>query len=442
VIARIINRSRYQRLGKFLNFFFQSLNLRVEKMLDKTKETLKREAKETFYHKTKRRSNMFETALESRLDLSLSHLVYQSRVEHLKSILKRYNERLNKLLATQLKINNLNNDKEALFSSLSGASLNYNLIENIMDKSLPFFRVVSFARINKEYLKLYKYFPNRKRILALTLITSLLGFSFFAVAKELCANTLFRGWQLSAHKRHVEYAEVPDLRVLVNNKSYFESVFSKHIQEICLATKESMIIRISSGLKGEGKATIARVLALYHQKLGKSVVLVDSDVAHRSLSRFFGLDDRPGLMEYIFGQKKMEDIIVRNQLPGISLIAAGSRKFSEQDASILASMADLASILTSDYEKLIFIDSPFNDMHTLLAGIMPSHDIIMVLKSGEHSIYEAERMIRIHRLTEGQATLKGTVINRIPFEANVFSLKGLVQLALYIIGRPYSLLKK
>jgi tyrosine-protein kinase Etk/Wzc len=348
------------------------------------------------------------------VELTKEHPAYKVTEETLKTTLKVSESRLEDLITAQSKLNKLTDQRTQLSGLLSTALTNHSNVSNIMKKPVPFFRVVSPASINKDKLTYYKYFPKRKFILPLTFMASLFALSFLVIAKELYTNILYCGWQLSALKHYVDYVDVPILGISATNpKSDFDAIICKHIHEMCLSTNDAQIVRITSGANGEGKATIARAMALYHHKMGKSVALVDGDLKHHSSSSWFGLNERPGLMDYICGQKEPADIIIRDQIPNMSFIPAGSQGNLGLKPFALKPLTELFSILTSDYEKIIFVDAPFSDSHFMLADMLPPHDIIIVVQSGEHSIYEVDRWTGMSEFTEGKATLKGIIINKI-----------------------------
>jgi Mrp family chromosome partitioning ATPase/uncharacterized protein involved in exopolysaccharide biosynthesis len=386
----------------------------MEKTLEATKESLKKEAEKTLYQEIDQRSNFLDTVLSSMLKYDLNHIVYHYQVEHYNSLLKLSESRLEELITAQSQLSKLTERRAHLSNLLSTSITNHSNVSNIMKKPVPFFRVVSHASINKDNLKYYKYFPKRKLVLSQTFIAFLFALSFLVIAKELYANTLFCGWQLSALKHRVDYADIPLLGISATNlNNDFDAIICKHIHEICLSTNDAQIVRITSGEKGEGKATIARAMALYHHKMGKSVVLIDGDLKHHSSSVWFGLNDRPGLTDCICDQRESADIIIRDQIPNISFIPAGSRSNLDLKPFVLKPLTDLFSILSSDYEKIIFVDEPFSDSHFMLADMLPPHDNIIVVKSGEHSIYEVERWTGMREYTQGKATLKGIIINKI-----------------------------
>jgi len=415
----------------------------IEESLNNAKESLKREAEEAFFHGTKRRSPLLETVLTSMLDVSLDHLVYETEVRHYKTIIERCNKRIEELVAVQVTIKNLGHDKETLSDMLSQCDESRQAVENVLNRPLPFFRVVSFARINKDNLKHYKYFPKKKLVVILTFIASFFTLLFVVIAKELYANALYQGWQLSELKTHIDYANVPDIKNLIQKHKTIESIVCKYIHEICLATKDSQIIRVTSGTEGEGKATIARALAWYCKKSEKSVVLVDGDIAHQSLSVALELSNRHGLIEYLYTQKAISDIIVQGQIAGISIIPAGrSRDAIDLDMPVATRLEALFSTLTVDFQKIIFSDLPASENHLMLSDNLPCHDVITVLQSGKHSIYEVEHMAKIQVLTGGQVVPKGVIINKMPYMADLLTLKGLIRYFDYLIREPFVRLQK
>jgi len=386
----------------------------TEKALEATKEELKKEAEKTFSQQTDRRSDNLDAVLSSMLNTNLNHIIYRCQVEHYNSLLKQSESRLEELIPVQFELGKLTERRSQLSTQLAAAATNQSNVSNTMKKPLPFFRVVSPASINKANLKYYKYFPKRKLIMLRTFIAVLFTLSFLVIAKELYANTLFCGWQLSTLKRRVDYANIPIMGISATNQgNNFDAIICKHIYEICLSTNDTQIVRITSVANGEGKATIARAMALYHHKMGKSVAVVDGDFTHRSSSTWFGLNDRPGLLDYICGQKGSADIIIRDQIPNMSFIPAGNQGNMDLNPFVIKPLTELFSILASDYEKIIFVDASFSSSHFMLADMLPPHDIIIVVKSGEHSIYEVDHLTGISEFTKDKATLKGIIINKV-----------------------------
>jgi MinD-like ATPase involved in chromosome partitioning or flagellar assembly/uncharacterized protein involved in exopolysaccharide biosynthesis len=412
---------------------------KVEKKLKSAKETLKNEALKSLSQESSRTSSALDTALASILQLTIDHIAFEKTMEHYNSILASYQRRMDELVATDTETSTLLKERDNLFSMLSEADQSRYIVDGLQNGTIPFFRVVSPVNINKQNLNYYKYFPKRKTIVLLTAALSFILLSFLALGKEMHANSLYRGWQLSALDHRVRFADVPELERLQRGREETEVIICSYIRNICLSVRDSKILRISSVEVDEGKATLSWAIAWYFHKLGKSVVIVDGDVTCQPKTQVFGTEQLSG-EAHSGDQKDLREGIIQES--GIALVPASRWNSHTQDKDYAPHLRDLFSALAADYERIIFVDCPLKDDRLMLADGLPPHDAILVLRAGAHSIYEVEQINEMNQLTEGRTTLKGVVVNRIPFEANILTLEGLFRLCLYIIRKPLSLLRR
>jgi exopolysaccharide/PEP-CTERM locus tyrosine autokinase len=124
---------------------------------------------------------------------------------------------------------------------------------------------------------------------------------------------------------------------------------------------QGQTIMIASALPGEGK-TFTTVNLAFSMALEKGirVVLVDADVGKPQLSRLFGLEDAPGLLDALRDPLlDIESLLVDTDIPGLQLLPAGKR--SEDATELLSSsrMADVETMLTGrDPNRIVVLDSP------------------------------------------------------------------------------------
>ena len=123
----------------------------------------------------------------------------------------------------------------------------------------------------------------------------------------------------------------------------------------------SNLILITSSLPGEGKTFTAINLALsIANELDKKVLLIDADVARPSVSKTLGINQSPGLIEYLDGADiNFSDIIIRTSIPGLSVIPAG--KLHNFSTELLSSnkMALFVEELSNRYpDRIVIFDSP------------------------------------------------------------------------------------
>ncbi len=147
------------------------------------------------------------------------------------------------------------------------------------------------------------------------------------------------------------------------------------------------LIMLSSALSGEGKTFSAVNLALsIAQERDRTVLLVDADVAKPHISRIFGLQDRPGLLDLVLDNDlDVGDVLAHTDIPGLNLLPAGRRH--EHATELLASerMEDLMEELAGRYpDRVIVVDSP-PLLQTSEAQVLSSlvGQIVLVVQAGQ-----------------------------------------------------------
>jgi polysaccharide biosynthesis transport protein len=73
--------------------------------------------------------------------------------------------------------------------------------------------------------------------------------------------------------------------------------------------RNAQVLMITSGVEQEGKSTTAANLAVALARAGKRTVLVDVDLRHPFIRRFFRLDGRAGLTDVVIGRAQLDDVI-------------------------------------------------------------------------------------------------------------------------------------
>lgn len=121
------------------------------------------------------------------------------------------------------------------------------------------------------------------------------------------------------------------------------------------------LVLVSSALSGEGKTHSCINLALsIATERDITVLLVDGDTPNPQISRMFGVADQPGLLDALVdGQLGLEQLIVRTDIPHLSVLPAG--RWNDHATELLASerMRALSQELANRYSgRIILIDSP------------------------------------------------------------------------------------
>lgn len=146
------------------------------------------------------------------------------------------------------------------------------------------------------------------------------------------------------------------------------------------------LIVIASAMPGEGKTFTAINLAL-SMSLEKDVqvVLVDADVPKPQLSHMLGASDTPGLLDVLRDETlDVERVILKTDIPNLSIIPAGGRSPEATELLASARMAKVASQLCEhNRRRIVLFDSPpllltnESQVLTAIAG-----QIVVVVRAG------------------------------------------------------------
>lgn len=163
---------------------------------------------------------------------------------------------------------------------------------------------------------------------------------------------------------------------------------------------DANLIMIASPMPGDGKTfnCINLALSIATEK-DKSVLLVDADVAKPHISRLFGVDNEPGLIDLLTDESlAVGDLLLRTNVPGLRLLPAGQS--NEHATELLASkrMASIVETLSTTFpDRIVIFDSPallLTSEAPVLASLMGQ--IVVVVCAGvtpRHAVLEAVEIL-------------------------------------------------
>jgi len=418
--------------------------LATETRLNDLKQALKDAPASTLGQKMEQRSGTLDSLLSSVLDLTLGHLVYDEQVAHYRALIEKYTARLKDLQTAQSRMGVLREERAGLSEKLSLCKVDQSEILSLLEKPLPFFRVVSRAHVNKDDLKHYKFFPKRKRTLIFTFLVSCIGLSALVVARELHSDLAYHGWQLAALDETIPAADVPDPDSLTGKMDggRESALVCRHLHTVLGGLRGEPLLRVTSGRRGEGRATIARAVAWYYKGLGESVVLVEGDKQHHTMSPAAGEGDRPGLLDCLDGQAQVADAVARTATPGIDVVLAGEGAAGPEVTPAWHRMPGVLEELKRRYQHVMFLDRPLADVNPAVADSLGPHAVLLVLRAGAHSLAKVRDLAGAWRTAGPSVRRSAVIINRAPSDVDLFSWNGLAQLTGSLIRKPFRFLKR
>jgi protein-tyrosine kinase len=164
---------------------------------------------------------------------------------------------------------------------------------------------------------------------------------------------------------------------------------------------------------GAGKTVTAINLAIaIGSKAGLRPTLVDLDFYRPSVARYLGLKEFPSVLDYFEGNKTLEEVTLRPDLPDMLLIA--NERVTRRGAEHLtSSRAD--QLIKTTTEKfgsqiVIFDMSPILGCDDTIAFLPKVDCALLIAASGQTRVEELKEAKRIL----GKTNIIGTVLNKSP----------------------------
>ncbi len=109
-------------------------------------------------------------------------------------------------------------------------------------------------------------------------------------------------------------------------RSSFAEAFRSLRTNLMFSTRHGMpkVLSITSAAPSEGKTTTAINLATVASQVGKTVLLVDTDLRNPSIHKRLSLDNSKGLTNYLTGQEHLLEAVTQScQIPEVYVVTAG-----------------------------------------------------------------------------------------------------------------------
>lgn len=172
------------------------------------------------------------------------------------------------------------------------------------------------------------------------------------------------------------------------------------------------IIMMASALPGDGKTFTSINLALsVSRERDTTVVLVDADVAKPHISRIFGVDQEPGLLDALADPTlDIESLVLPTDVKGLSILPAGKPRDNATELVASALMKSVSRRLIARHpQRIVLMDSsPLLVSSESRALAMVAGQVALVVRSGRtprQAVLDA-----IGHLGEGRSV--GLVLNQ------------------------------
>jgi capsular exopolysaccharide synthesis family protein len=134
--------------------------------------------------------------------------------------------------------------------------------------------------------------------------------------------------------------------------------------------RPAKVVLITSSVPQEGKTTSAISLAYSAVKAGQKVALIDCDLRHPSVTKYFGLESSPGLVDLLTGAADREKIL--SKMDGVWVLPAGAKSQNPPDLLGSERMRQIVEGLREVFDYVVIDSSPVGPVidAKVLAGIV------------------------------------------------------------------------
>jgi capsular exopolysaccharide synthesis family protein len=171
-------------------------------------------------------------------------------------------------------------------------------------------------------------------------------------------------------------------------------------------------IGITSSTSSEGKTFCAVNLATVMALSGKRTVLVDADMRRPRLGAALGLEDGPGLSNYLIGEAEAPEIIRHTNVEGLHAITAGPIPPNPLELAESPRLAELFAHLRAVYDQVIVDASPLGLVSEYVV-LMRHVDVTLYVVRASHTRRGAIRAIN-DMVAEKKLTGVDLLLNDLP----------------------------
>jgi tyrosine-protein kinase Etk/Wzc len=205
---------------------------------------------------------------------------------------------------------------------------------------------------------------------------------------------------------------IPILAVKHNDDIAIESLRSiRTAIHFALANAKNNIIMISGPAPEVGKSFVSTNLATIFAQSHKRVLLIDADMRRGYMHKYFNLDAKSGLSEFLSHQAELRQVINKTAVDGLDMITRGKKPTNPSELLGSAQFKAMLDQLTLEYDHII-IDTP--PILAVTDGIIISQYAgvnLLVARYAKSHMKELE--LSLNRFEQAGVKLNGFILNDI-----------------------------
>lgn len=171
------------------------------------------------------------------------------------------------------------------------------------------------------------------------------------------------------------------------------------------------MVLITSSLPQEGKTTLALSLATFAAGSGQKVLLMDVDLRHPSVHRDLGTQPAAGLVEYMAGEKTLDEVLVYDEESGVCYLPIKRQTANPTDLLGSQKMRQLFEQLRADFDFIVVDSAPLMGV-TDTKVVARMVDKVVFATQWDKTTKDTAQNALAH-LREAKASVAGVVLTQV-----------------------------
>lgn len=144
-----------------------------------------------------------------------------------------------------------------------------------------------------------------------------------------------------------------------------------------------LCMTITSPGPNDGKSLISANLALSFAEAGARTLLIDGDIRRGELAKTFGVQSRPGLVEYLDGTALIAEVLQPTAShPNLTIMPGGARRRRAPELLATPRLNQLINQMTGEYDVVIVDSPPLGAGFDAYALATATGNLALVLRAG------------------------------------------------------------
>ncbi|HIF9217884.1 TPA: polysaccharide biosynthesis tyrosine autokinase [Photobacterium damselae] len=242
-----------------------------------------------------------------------------------------------------------------------------------------------------------------------------------AIGLPVYASIPMSDWQSELEKKQKSKKQltVQDTLLAVSNPADLSVEALRSLRtslHFAMMEAKNNILMISGPSPGIGKSFVSANMAAVIAKAGQRVLVIDADMRKGRMERQMSVSHKPGLSDFLCGQKSINEIIKQPGVENLDYIGRGDVPPNPSELLMHPRMKELLDWASANYDMVVVDTPPI--LAVTDAAIVGAHagTTLLVGRFGQNAIKEIE--VTKQRFEQNGIEIKGFILNAVVRKAS------------------------